>query len=183
MRIKFVSIFAALLLVAACETPPEETADSGGEGTTTEPTTTATDTTTPTTTTTTTTETTPEAAGIVPGSQEDLVVNVGDRIFFDFDKAVLKSAAQRTLTRQAEWMKQNSNVMVTVEGHADERGTREYNLALGERRATAVKNFLVALGVSPSRIATISYGKERPAALGHNDAAWSQNRRGVTVVN
>lgn len=181
MRIKFVSLFAALLLVAACETPPEETADSGGEGTTTAPTTTAPETTTSTTTT--TTATTPEVAGIVPGSQEDLVVNVGDRIFFDFDKAVLKSAAQRTLTRQAEWMKQNSNVTVTVEGHADERGTREYNLALGERRATAVKNFLVALGVSPSRVATISYGKERPAALGHNDAAWSQNRRGVTVVN
>ena len=183
MRMKFVGLFAALLLVAACETPPEDTADSGGEGTTTEPTTTET-TTTPTTTTTTTEPTTTiDPSTIVPGSQEDLVVNVGDRIFFDFDKAVLKSAAQRTLTRQAEWMKQHSNVTVTVEGHCDERGTREYNLALGERRATAVKNFLVALGVSPSRIATISYGKERPAALGHNEAAWSQNRRGTTVVN
>ena len=184
MRIKFVGLFAALLLVAACETPPEDTAESGGEGTTTEPTTAAPETTTtPEVTTTETTTPTPEPAGIVPGSQEDLVVNVGDRIFFDFDKAVLKPAAQRTLTRQAEWMKQNSNVTITVEGHCDERGTREYNLALGERRATAVKNFLVALGVSPGRVATISYGKERPASLGHNEAAWSQNRRGVTVVN
>lgn len=179
MRSKFVGLFAALLLVAACETPTEETAstETGGEATT--PTTTA-----PTTTEEMTTETpTPSAEGIVPGSQEDLVVNVGDRVFFDFDKAVLKPAAQRTLTRQAEWMKQHPNVTVTIEGHCDERGTREYNLALGERRATAAKNFLVALGISPSRISTISYGKERPAALGHNEAAWSQNRRSVSVVN
>ena len=104
-------------------------------------------------------------------------------MFFDFDKAVLRPEAQRTLERQAAWMKQNSRVSVTVEGHADERGTREYNLALGERRATAAKNFLVALGIDPGRISTLSYGKERPAALGHTEAAWAQNRRGVTTVN
>jgi peptidoglycan-associated lipoprotein len=93
------------------------------------------------------------------------------------------AAAEKTLKRQAAWMKQYPSVSVTVEGHCDERGTREYNLALGERRATAVKNFLVALGVDSNRIATISYGKERPDALGHNKAAWAQNRRGVTTVN
>ena len=93
------------------------------------------------------------------------------------------AAAEKTLKRQAAWMRQHSSVTITVEGHADERGTREYNLALSERRATSVKNFLVALGVSSSRIATISYGKERPDALGHTEAAWSQNRRGVSVVN
>ena len=118
-----------------------------------------------------------------PGTQEDLVVNVGDRVFFGFDKSVIAAAAEKTLKRQAAWLKQFPTVSITVEGHCDERGTREYNLALGERRATAVKNFLVALGIDSSRIATISYGKERPDALGHNSAAWDQNRRGVTSVN
>ena len=119
----------------------------------------------------------------VPGSQEDLVINVGDRVFFDFDKSVITAAAQKTLKRQAAWMRKHTILTVTIEGHADERGTREYNLALGERRATSVKNFLVAIGVDANRIATISYGKERPDALGHSEAAWSQNRRGVTTIN
>ena len=124
-----------------------------------------------------------EAAAPVPGSQEDLVINVGDRVFFDFDKSVITASAEKTLKRQAAWMRKHSTVTVTIEGHADERGTREYNLALGERRAVSVKNFLVALGVESRRIATISYGKERPDALGHTEAAWSQNRRGTMIVN
>ncbi len=120
---------------------------------------------------------------VVPGSQEDLEINVGDRVFFAFDSAVLDDAARQTLERQAAWLKQFPAVSVTIEGHCDERGTREYNLALGERRATAVKNYLVALGISPDRIRTISYGKERPADPGHDETAWALNRRAVTVVN
>ena len=178
MRTKFVIVFAALFLVAACETAPEETASTAGAGAAAETTTSA--------------GVSGEAvsaqpststAGPTPGTQEDLVVNVGDRVFFDFDKAVIMAAAEKTLKRQAAWLKQYGGVTVTVEGHCDERGTREYNLALGERRANAVKNYLVALGVDAGRIATISYGKERPEALGHNEAAWSQNRRSVTAVN
>lgn len=122
-------------------------------------------------------------SGIVPGSQEDLEINVGDRVFFAFDSAVLDRAAQETLDRQALWLQQHPGLTVTVEGHADERGTREYNLALGERRASAVKNYLVAKGIDPQRILTISYGEERPVDPGHNEAAWALNRRAVTVVN
>jgi peptidoglycan-associated lipoprotein len=117
-----------------------------------------------------------------PGTQEDLVVNVGDRVFFEFNASDLTSEARATLDRQSAWLKKYNNIEVTVEGHCDERGTREYNLALGDRRATAAKNYLVADGISASRIKTISYGKERPAVLGHNESAWAQNRRGVTVV-
>lgn len=121
--------------------------------------------------------------GPAPGTQQDLVVNVGDRVFFGYDRYDLTPEAQRTLEMQAQWLQQYPSVTITVEGHADERGTREYNLALGERRANSVKSYLVALGVSPSRVTVISYGKERPAVLGSNPAAWSQNRRGVTIVN
>lgn len=119
---------------------------------------------------------------VTPGSQEDLAQNVGDRVFFNYDSATLSSEAQHTLERQAAWLKQYSSVNVTVEGHCDERGTREYNLALGERRAAASKKYLVGLGVAASRISTISYGKERPAVVGDDEAAWSQNRRAVSVV-
>jgi peptidoglycan-associated lipoprotein len=117
-----------------------------------------------------------------PGSQEDLAANVGDRVFFDYNSATLSSEAQKTLDRQAGWLKQYEGVNITVEGHCDERGTREYNLALGERRAAAAKKYLVSLGVKSSRISTISYGKERPAVVGSNESAWAQNRRSVTVV-
>jgi peptidoglycan-associated lipoprotein len=117
-----------------------------------------------------------------PGTQEDLVVNVGDRVFYEFNSSELTSEARATLDRQSAWLKKYSNISVTVEGHCDERGTREYNLALGDRRATAAKNYLVADGVSASRVKTISYGKERPAVLGHNEAAWAQNRRAVSIV-
>ena len=118
-----------------------------------------------------------------PGSREDFVQNVGDRVFFDFDKSDIKPEGQQTLQRQAAWLKKYASVKVTVEGHCDDRGTREYNLALGERRASAAKNYLVGLGVDVSRIQTISYGKERPAVVGDNEQAWAQNRRGVTVIN
>ncbi|MCH7889385.1 MAG: peptidoglycan-associated lipoprotein Pal [Proteobacteria bacterium] len=130
----------------------------------------------------------PSAAGravaaIPKGSQEDFVLNVGDTIYFDYDKSILTPESQRTLEQQAVWLKQFPGAAVTIQGHADERGTREYNLALGDRRATAVKNFLTALGVDDTSIEILSYGKERPAALGHNEAAWAQNRRGVTIIN
>lgn len=124
-----------------------------------------------------------DVQGPAPGTQADLVVNVGDRIFFGYDSYDISSEARMTLEKQANWMMQYPSLSLTVEGHADERGTREYNLALGDRRANAVKNYLVALGVPASRVTTISYGKERPAVPGANETAWSQNRRGVSKVN
>jgi len=117
------------------------------------------------------------------GTQEDLAVNVGDRIFFDFDSYALRTDARATLEKEAAWLQQNRNVTVTIEGHADERGTREYNLALGERRANAERDYLVALGVDPNRIKTVSYGKERPVDPRSTEEAWAKNRRGVMVVN
>ena len=122
-------------------------------------------------------------SGVVPGSQQDLVVNVGDRVFFGYDQIDLSPEARSTLERQAAWLKQYPNVSITVEGHADERGTREYNLALGEKRAASTKSYLMSLGIDGSRLNTISYGKERPAVPEASAAAWSQNRRAVTVVN
>lgn len=119
---------------------------------------------------------------VVPGSQQDLATNVGDRVFFAYDSSDLAPEATDTLTRQVEWLNRYPNLQITVEGHSDERGTREYNIALGDRRATAVKNFLVSAGVPASRINTISYGKERPAVVGSDASSWAQNRRGVTTV-
>lgn len=155
---KLLCLMATLVLVSACDTLGLNEGEGGATG----------------------------AAGGVrgaarPGTQEDLVVNVGDRVFFAFDKSDLSMEAQATLDRQAAWLtKYPANV--TIEGHCDERGTREYNLALGERRATAAKNYLVAAGIPADRINTISYGKERPAVVGSNEAAWAQNRRAVTVI-
>jgi peptidoglycan-associated lipoprotein len=111
------------------------------------------------------------------------LVATGDTVYFDFDSYALDSEAQATLDRQAALLLKSASVPVAVEGHCDERGTREYNLALGERRATAVKDYLVAYGIAPSRIRVVSYGKERPAVIGSNDAAWAKNRRSVTVVS
>jgi peptidoglycan-associated lipoprotein len=122
------------------------------------------------------------AGNIRPGSQEDLVANVGDRVFFDFDRSNIRADQRPVLQRQAEWMGRYPEVQVVVEGHADERGTREYNLALGQRRANAARDVLAAGGVNPSRISTISYGKDQPAALGSDESSWAQNRRAVTVV-
>ena len=119
----------------------------------------------------------------LPGSRADFLQNVpADRVFFGFDSYDIDSEARRILDAQAQWLNANPNVRVTIEGHADERGTREYNLALGERRANAAKDFLIANGVPAGRLTTISWGKERPVALGSNEEAWAQNRRAVTVV-
>lgn len=118
-----------------------------------------------------------------PGSQADLRRSAGsDRVFFDLDSYALDQADQATLRRQAAWLAQYPGVNVTIEGHCDERGTREYNIALGERRANAAKNYLATLGVSTARMNVVSYGKERPDALGSTEDAWAQNRRAVTVV-
>jgi peptidoglycan-associated lipoprotein len=123
------------------------------------------------------------AGSATPGSSQDFTVNVGDRIFFDTDSSVIRADAQTTLSRQAQWLAQYPSYAITVEGHADERGTREYNLALGARRAAAARDFLAARGVQPNRIRTISYGKERPVAVCDNISCWSQNRRAVTVLS
>jgi peptidoglycan-associated lipoprotein len=184
MRTKIVSLFAMLFLITACETTPEDSGATDSSGSTDSSSSSSSSSSSVTTESVDTTAVDSGAAMAPdPGTQGDLELNVGDRIFFDYDKSVITAAAEKTLKRQAGWMKQYPSVSITVEGHCDERGTREYNLALGERRATAVKNFLVALGVDSNRIATISYGKERPDALGHNKAAWAQNRRGVVTVN
>jgi peptidoglycan-associated lipoprotein len=118
----------------------------------------------------------------VPGSQQDFVVNVGDRVFFDSDSSELNGQAVATLDKQAQWLNQYTRYSFTVEGHADERGTREYNFALGARRAESVKNYLSAKGVAAGRMRTTSYGKERPVAVCDNITCWSQNRRAVTVL-
>ena len=123
------------------------------------------------------------STAVVPGSQEDFVATVSsDRIFFDTDSSEVDGSDQATLQSQAAWLGKYPEKRITVEGHADERGTREYNLALGERRANATKNALVALGVSTPRITTVSYGKERPDATGSDEDAYAKNRRAVTVT-
>jgi peptidoglycan-associated lipoprotein len=119
---------------------------------------------------------------IVAGSQEDLIVNVGDRVFFDFDSFELTVDAQSTLDAQTAWLKQYSEVDITIEGHADERGTREYNLALGAKRSNAVFSYLADSGIKTTRMNTVSFGKERPEVIGSTDSAWSQNRRAVTAI-
>jgi peptidoglycan-associated lipoprotein len=160
MHAKVIALGAALLVLAACSStppappPPGPPGPPGGVG----------------------------SSAIVPGSQQDLAATAGDRVFFAFDRSDIDAEGQQTLQKQAAWLQRYPNVVVRIEGHCDERGTREYNLALGERRANAVKNVLIAGGISPSRISTISYGKERPIALGSNEEAWAQNRVAITTV-
>ena len=173
MFYKFFISICIVLFVAACATKPKDSADSTGSGSSSSDSDVSSEGT--------ITET--AGSGIVSGSQEDLIVNVGDRVFFGYDSSDLDSDALELLQDQVAWLKQNSDVTVTIEGHCDERGTREYNLALGEKRAQAVKNYLIGLGINPDRVSTISYGKERPAVVGSNDGAWAQNRRSVTLVN
>lgn len=115
-------------------------------------------------------------------TQRQFSIEVGDRVFFDYDSFALKPEGRATLDKQVAWLKRNGQWRIVIEGHSDERGTREYNLALADRRATTVKAYLVNQGIPADRISTISYGKERPVALGSNEAAWAQNRRGVTVL-
>lgn len=175
MRPRIIALFCgavALAALSACTESPDTTSNTGGAGYS---------------------ATAPGggAGGVAgvqagqagPGSEQDLQKNVGDRIFFATDKVDISAEGRKTLARQAEWLRRYPNVTVTIEGHCDERGTREYNLALGARRAAATKQALVALGIPANRIQTISYGKERPAVAGSNEAAWAQNRRAVTVVN
>jgi len=157
MKTTALALVSALFLLAACDSAGTDANGANGSGGGSVP-----------------------ASG--PGSQADLSTNIGDRVFFAYNSDVLSSEGQATLQRQAGWLKQYGNVRIVVEGHCDERGTREYNIALGERRATATKNFLVSLGVAADRVSTISYGKERPAVVGNDESAWSQNRRGVTVI-
>jgi peptidoglycan-associated lipoprotein len=177
MRWKIVLMFLFGLGLAACETTPSDTGAATGTGTTgatdADRSGVASD----------RLAARPPATGPRPGTQEDLVMHVGDRVFFEFDSIQLKPESRATLEKQAEWLKQHPNVAVLLEGHADERGTREYNLALGERRANAIRDYLTALGVDQSRLKTISYGKERPVDPRSATDAWEKNRRGVMVVN
>ena len=168
MRLKIPSLIAAALFVTACETTPETMDDAA-------------------------TESMVEDAAMVdemamadeidPRTLEYVSETYGDRVFFDFDSSVVRPDAESTIRDWANWMQSYPDIAVMIEGHCDERGTREYNLALGERRANAVRNVLIALGVDPMRIETISYGKERPAVEGHMEEAWSQNRRGVVILD
>ncbi len=174
MFYKFLISGILIIFVAACATKPKDSADASGSGATSSDSSVSTEDGTITET---------AGSGVILGSQEDLIVNVGDRVFFGYDSSDLDSDALELLQDQVAWLKQNSDVSVTIEGHCDERGTREYNLALGEKRAQSVKNYLIGLGINPDRVSTISYGKERPAVVGSNDGAWSQNRRSVTIVN
>ena len=168
MFYKIILFILLSVFISACTTTSKDTADTSGDGSSGSSESASTDTT--------------SSESIVPGSQEDLIVNVGDRVFFGYNSAELDADAQELLQDQVAWIKQH-DVSITIEGHCDERGTREYNLALGEKRAQAVKNYLTRMGVADSKISTISYGKERPAVVGSNDGAWSQNRRSVTSVN
>ncbi len=125
----------------------------------------------------------PVSSTVIPGSRADFLAQVGtDTVHFDTDSYSLNGEATAILAKQAQWFQRYPNVKVTIEGHCDERGTREYNLALGDRRANSVKNFLVTNGVSASQLSTISYGKERPIAMGSDEASWAENRRAVSVV-
>jgi peptidoglycan-associated lipoprotein len=117
-----------------------------------------------------------------PGSQQDFVVNVGDRVFFESDQTDLSPQARATLDKQAQWLATYNRYTFTIEGHADERGTREYNIALGARRAQTVRDYLASRGLQPGRMRTVSYGKERPVAVCNDISCWSQNRRAVTVL-
>ncbi|MDA0229685.1 MAG: peptidoglycan-associated lipoprotein Pal [Proteobacteria bacterium] len=175
---RILALAAVLLIVAACESTSDDTAATAGDGDATS-----------------SAQSSDSSGGgdvnvatvdssaPTPGSQEDLMQNVGDRVFFEYDSAVLTPDGRRTLERQAEWLRLFPEHNIMVEGHCDERGTREYNLALGERRASAARDYLIAFGMDPARVTTTSYGKERPYALGHNEESWSLNRRSVTVVN
>ncbi len=179
MVFRTLSLFAAVLFLAACETPSDQTGTTSGQG--------AADTSSSVdqgSAGTTTSMPKPEPEPMAKRSLSTiLTVDVGDRVFFAFDKYSLKAKARQTLERQATFLKNNAGIKVVLQGHADERGTREYNLALGERCASTAKNYLVALGINPNRITIISYGKERPAVAGSNEAAWSQNRRAVTIIS
>jgi peptidoglycan-associated lipoprotein len=166
MYSRLIGLATALGLLAACSSTPENSAATAGAGGYAPP-----------------PGSSSGGVSYAPGSQGDLAATAGDRVFFGYDRSDITGEGRQILTRQADWLRRYPNVTVTIEGHCDERGTREYNLALGERRAQAVKNVLVAMGIPAGRLSTISYGKERPAVVGSTDDAYAQNRRGVTTVN
>ena len=170
MRLKFIMAIAALFVASACTTVTDTDSGAGGSGESTKSSSSSS-----------VESSQSKSAEILPGSQADLVSNVGDRVLFEYDSSDLTPEARRTLERQAAWLKRYSNVSITVEGHCDERGTREYNLALGERRANAARDYLMTYGISGKRISVISYGKEKPVNPKSSPIAWSQNRRSVTV--
>ena len=124
----------------------------------------------------------PASATAAPGSAEDFRQKVGDRVYFDFDSSTVREDGRATLNKQAEWLKKYANYQITVEGHCDERGTREYNIALGERRANSIRQYLAAQGVPAARLRSLSYGKERPEVVGSDEGSWARNRRGVTTL-
>ena len=161
---KYLVIVLFALFLAACETVPKDSATSTASSST---------------------AAVEVLDGVYVGSDtvEMLAVDVPDRIFFAYDSYSLTKAAQDTLEKQAKWLKANGSATIAIEGHADERGTREYNLALGDRRANAAKDYLMTQGISSSRVTTISFGKERPVNSGSNKKAWAQNRRSVTVLS
>jgi len=162
--LKYASLAAALAL-AACTSKPETPVDNGPPPAQTE-------------------QSAPvQSSNIVPGSAEDLRVNVGDTVHFDYDRYEIMEGDRAVLQRQASWLGKYPSVRITIEGHCDERGTREYNLALGARRANAVKEYLVSVGVASGRLETISYGKERPICTESSESCWAQNRRGVTTIS
>jgi peptidoglycan-associated lipoprotein len=160
MKLHVVGALAALSLLAACASKPPAT---GGTQTGTQ-------------------TTTPSGPSITPGSQEDLVANVGDRVFFELNSSSLSDAAQATLDKQVAFLQRYPTDKFQIAGNCDDRGTEEYNIALGNRRAHSAKEYLVAKGISASRLTTISYGKDRPTALGDNEEAWAQNRNAISSV-
>ena len=159
MNIKSLGAIALVALLAACNTPTDSTGAAAGSGTG-----------------------VATGGGVVPGSQEDLVANAGDRVFFALNQSNLSGDARSTLDRQAGFLGRFPQDSVQVAGNCDERGTEEYNIALGQRRANSARDYLVARGVASSRVTTISYGKDRPVALGSDESAWSQNRNAITSV-
>ena len=161
-------IFAATFLLAACETASEVTGDSASTSAS---------------NTASSSASTAAGAAATEKTPAEKLAQVGDTVNFDFDSAELSVSARSTLNRQAAFLNVNPTLMIVIEGHADERGTREYNLALGDRRATAVRDYLVAKGINSARVRTVSYGKERPAVSGSTEAAWTKNRRAATVLN
>ena len=182
---RLIAVATILLALAACETATEETGAAAGGGT--GSTDGASVSTLPQVTSSSSGYSSAPTSGLPrgnlgPAELERELVSVGDTVYFATDSYSLDSQGQETLDRQAALLLRNTSSSVTIEGHADERGVREYNIALGERRATSVKDYLVAFGINPARIRTISYGEERPAVVGSNEAAWAKNRRAVTVV-
>ena len=172
MFLRLSTLLAAVFLLAACETAPNATGDAAGtaaSGSSTSGSSTA--------------SSGSDAASSTEMTINEELISIGDRVLFDFDSYELTSSAKSVLNNQANFLSVNPSVRITIEGHCDERGTREYNLALGESRAAATRDYLVAQGVNPARIKIISYGKERPAVIGSNEDAWRFNRRAVSVIN